>query len=99
VNYAERIKTGTSGTNTPQEEQQTKEMNIRTREQIFFEAMVEAEGQIDKLAKFLMSHPFYQSEIGKTDEPAGEGAVECAIRLLTKYAPTPSKDTTSKEHE
>jgi hypothetical protein len=38
------------------------------------------ESQLDSLARFLMEQ--YPNEIGKTEDPHGEGAVECAIRLL-----------------
>lgn len=40
------------------------------------------ESRINSLAKFLMAQ--YPDEIGKTDSPEGEGAIECAIRLLKR---------------
>lgn len=38
--------------------------------------------QIDRLAIFLMEN--YSDEIGKTADPSGEGAIDFAIRLLSK---------------
>lgn len=49
-----------------------------------------AEGQVEMLAKFLMSHPVYSREVGKTDDLHGEGAIECAIRLLSQPPKVPT---------
>jgi len=40
------------------------------------------QNQVDLLAKFLIEN--FEEEVGKGESPNGEGAIEMAVRLLTK---------------
>ena len=46
------------------------------------QANIPLEKQVDLLAEFLVGN--FESEIGKGKSPNGEGAIEMAVRLLTK---------------
>ena len=43
---------------------------------------VPIQNQVDLLAQFLVEN--FEEEIGKGESPNGEGAIEMAVRLLTK---------------
>ena len=40
------------------------------------------QNQVDLLAQFLIEN--FENEVGKGESPSGEGAIEMAVRLLTK---------------